>query len=77
MPRDELAQLAATRCEIAAFLRFARAPWAERIKDRWVIGDLRYDREAQLGFSEIELEQREKCPRHVPPWIPPRGELLH
>jgi inner membrane protein len=76
MPRDELAQLAETRCEVAAFLKFARAPWAERIKDRWVIGDLRYDREAALGFSEIELDQRENCPRHVPPWVAPRSELL-
>jgi len=76
IPRDQLAQLSRVRCEAAAFMKFARLPWAERIRERWVLGDFRYDREAALGFSEIELAQTERCPALVPPWIPPRRDLL-
>jgi inner membrane protein len=76
IPRDRLANLAVTRCEVAAFMRFSRVPWAEHIKGRWVLGDLRYDREPDFGFSELELNAHERCPAHPPPWIPPRAELL-
>jgi inner membrane protein len=77
MPGNEIAQLAATNCEAAAFMRFARVPWAMQRDDRWLVGDLRYDREPGLGFAELELpEGSARCPRHVPPWIPPRAEIM-
>ena len=65
-------------CRVDALMRFVRAPWLERIgEDRLVIGDLRYDRESGLGFSEIEVESdAEPCPTLVPPWVPPRADLL-
>jgi inner membrane protein len=72
--RSELAQLQATRCEAAGYLRFARAPWWSKAVDAVQLGDLRYDREPQAGFSEIVLQ--DACPRHVPPWQPPRNDLL-
>jgi inner membrane protein len=68
---DVLAQLSATRCEAAAFMRFARAPWAAPVENRWILGDLRYDREPELGFSEIELTADVRCPMHTPPWVTP------
>ena len=71
MPRDRLSHLVATRCEAAAFMRFARAPWASMIDGQWILGDMRYDREPELGFSEIALAPDEHCPAHVPPWVPP------
>ncbi|MFO7304348.1 MAG: metal-dependent hydrolase [Gammaproteobacteria bacterium] len=59
-------------CRVAAFMRFARAPWLARVGDSDVIGDLRYDRQAKLGFAEIEIESdAEACPHWVPPWVPP------
>lgn len=82
MPRNQIAHLAATDCEAAAFLRFARAPWAIVDEQRSVIGDLRYDREAELGFAEIELDENEalgqlaRCPSGLPPWTPPRQDLI-
>jgi inner membrane protein len=77
MPRDQIAKLAATNCEAAAFLRFARAPWSAQQDGRTVIGDLRYDREAGLGFAELALqEETARCPQHVPPWTPPREDLI-
>jgi inner membrane protein len=71
MPREHLSHLAATRCEAAAFMRFARAPWASNIDGQWILGDMRYDRESELGFSEIALAPHEQCPAHIPLWAPP------
>jgi inner membrane protein len=76
IPRDRLRTLAAARCEVAAFMRFSRVPWAEQIGGRWVLGDLRYDREPEYGFSEFELSSAPRCPAHVPDWIEPRQALL-
>lgn len=75
MPRDQLRTLANRYCAAAVFLHFARAPWASLTNDRWIVGDLRYDRESELGFAEIELQDTSSCP-HAPPWLPPRNELL-
>ena len=76
LSRDALRDLARTSCEAAALLRFARAPWYAEHGDRRVIGDLRYDREPALGFAEIDLARAARCPGYVPPWVPPRSDLL-
>ena len=77
-----LHELIATDCRAAGFMRFARAPWMNltdvvgSTTPQPVIGDLRYDRETALGFAELLLgPDRGRCPRHVPPWLPPRGDL--
>jgi inner membrane protein len=75
--RASLAELAAS-CQGLAFLRFARAPFVAEAAAGGgrAIGDARYDREPGLGFAELSLDARSKdCPRFVPPWLPPRGEL--
>jgi len=78
LPIAELAALAKRHCEVAAFLRFARVPWFVSEPGRLVVGDLRYDREPELGFAELALELAPtRCPRFVPPWIPPRQDLLN
>lgn len=75
-PLRHLQELWRENCRVDAFMRFARAPWLSRIVDRWVLGDLRYDREAELGFAELEIESdAERCPKVLPPWVPPREEL--
>jgi inner membrane protein len=75
--RGTLATLTKLRCEAAAYLRFSRAPWWIRTSASWQLGDLRYDREPTAGFSEIVLDDDSvSCPRHPPPWQPPRSELL-
>lgn len=76
-PRNELAALARTNCEVAAVLRFMRAPWFAHVDGKSVLGDRRYDRETGLGFAEIEvLDPPAHCPRFVPRWIPPRADIL-
>jgi inner membrane protein len=75
-PQARLAQLARQDCHVAAFLQFARAPWLAATRDGTVLGDLRYDREPELGFAEIALDySKDACPTHIPPWLPPRSDL--
>ena len=76
MPRSSLAQLAATYCRAAAFLRFARAPWESEQGPLPLIGDLRFASGARSGFAELELERAAACPWLVPSWQPPRSDLL-
>jgi inner membrane protein len=73
----ELRSRVATDCDAAAAMRFIRVPWLATIEAAPVLGDLRYDREQALGFAEIELQNPPgACPRWVPPWRPPRADLL-
>jgi inner membrane protein len=75
-PVDRLATLAATNCEAAAALRFIRMPWLANVKNQLVLGDLRYDREEELGFAEIAITDHPTCPSFVPQWVEPRRDLL-
>ena len=77
MPRDQMAALAQAHCIAAEFMRFARVPWSLRREASWIIGDLRYDRESELGFAELDLKDdaNVSCPRPAP-WLPPRSDLL-
>jgi inner membrane protein len=74
---SQLSGLFASDCRVAAFLRFARAPWLAFVDGHLVLGDLRYDNEANLGFAEIDLSANlVSCPKWVPQWTPPRRDLL-
>lgn len=75
-PLEQLRNVAGANCEAAAALRFIRAPWLAAVKNELVLGDLRYDREVELGFSEIEIDDRPNCPMFVPGWIQPRIDVL-
>jgi inner membrane protein len=75
-PIERLATLAGTNCEVAAALRFIRMPWLADVDGELVLGDLRYDREEELGFAEIVVDDRPSCPPFVPGWVEPRHELL-
>lgn len=75
MPLERLKQLADRNCAATVLLHFARDPWVAQREGQWLIGDLRYDREAGLGFAELALQNEQSCPR-TPPWTPPRQDLL-
>jgi len=77
LPPGALAALAENNCRAAAFLRFARAPYLARVHGVQVIGDLRFDRGQGPSFAQLALDAERGCPRHVPPWEPPREDLLH
>jgi inner membrane protein len=77
LPQDLPATLAQDYCAVSALMQFARVPWAAPQGDGWLVGDLRYDREPELGFAEIEVgPTMDECPVHRPPWVPPRLDLL-
>ena len=77
MPADRLASLATQDCEARELLQFARAPFATQVDGRWVLGDLRFDRERALGMAEVALDagNPSRC-RYSVPWVPPRAALL-
>lgn len=70
----------AQRCDVHAYLRWSRAPFFAPVAGTggdFVVGDLRYDRSPDLDFAELRLSRDvEHCPRFVPPWRPPRTDLL-
>jgi inner membrane protein len=77
-PLDDLRRLAA-HCEVAALLRFVRAPFFLAGPGGMVVGDLRFDRDPELDFAELEISDAVSattCPRYVPSWTPPRADLL-
>jgi hypothetical protein len=75
-PQEQLQTVARTNCEAAAALRFIRVPWLATVDNEIVLGDLRYDRETELGFSEIPVTEQPNCPSVVPQWTEPRLDLL-
>jgi hypothetical protein len=64
-------------CVASAFLRFARIPfWLQEGGRATLVGDARFDRSPALDFTDLPLARGAECPRHVPPWEPPLGQLL-
>lgn len=77
MPRELPATLANEYCAVRALLQFARVPWMAPRGDGWLAGDLRYDREPELGMAEVAVgPAMDECPRRIPPWVEPRHDLL-
>ena len=75
-PLSELRSLSRENCVFDALLRFARAPfWTRDPVLGRVAGDVRYDRSSGLDFSDTVLDGV-ACPKNLPPWIPPRRDLL-
>ena len=84
IPLSELRAVADARCEARALLQFARVPYltGPGADQSRVIGDLRYDRSPGLDFSDVHLQgsqavgQADECPGYLPPWRPPRADIL-
>jgi inner membrane protein len=77
MDKSRLAELIAHNCDALALMQFVRAPFAVERSHRWIIGDLRFDREHGRGLAQLEISsahQAECLPRA--PWLAPRAELL-
>jgi hypothetical protein len=79
MARDvELAMLASESCPALAALRFIRVPvWSAASDSAVALGDARYGGGSGRGFSDVVVPRRAPvCPKNIPPWIPPRTDLL-
>jgi inner membrane protein len=77
-PIADLATLASESCPALAALRFIRVPaWQSKGAAAVLLGDLRYGGGSGNSFSDVSVpRQSSVCPRAVPPWTPPRSELL-
>jgi hypothetical protein len=73
----ELRGLATSKCEVGAALRFIRIPiWRPLDGGGTRISDVRYG-EGPGSFASVDAPARPaRCPRFVPPWVPPRQDLL-
>jgi hypothetical protein len=76
-PLGELTTLARASCRAFAGLRFIRVPVWSALDDSVVmLGDYRYGGPL-AGFTSLRISRRSAaCPPHVPPWTPPRADLL-
>ena len=74
----ELAALARESCPALAGLRFVRVPVWHAVDDSTVLlGDVRYGGGSGNGFTDVRVPRRSAaCPGAVPPWTPPRADLL-
>jgi inner membrane protein len=77
-PHAELSALARESCPALAALRFIRVPAWRAVDDSTVmLGDVRYGGGSGNGFSDVRVPRRSTaCPDAVPPWTPPRADLL-
>ena len=77
---ENLSALATQHCQFRQFLEFARAPFylkavGDSKTDFLIGGDLRYDREPELGFAEMVFLPQQTCLPHDPNWESPSGLL--
>jgi inner membrane protein len=77
-PRAELLSLSRESCLARAALRFIRVPiWRPLTDSTVMLGDARYGGASGGGFSDVAMPRRTAaCPHAVPPWTPPRADLL-
>ena len=77
-PIGELATLAHESCPALAALRFIRVPvWQSGSTGTVLLGDVRYGGGSGSSFSDVSVpRQSPVCPPALPPWTPPRAELL-
>jgi hypothetical protein len=77
-PLPELATLARESCPARAALRFIRVPtWRALDDSTLMLADVRYGGGSGSGFTDVRVPRRSAaCPKRVPPWTPPRAELL-
>jgi len=71
-----LRDLAANSEDAAAFLEWSRAPYVTQRGEATIAGDVRFDREAGIGFGELEVHRDQPLGGWVPSWVPPREDVL-
>lgn len=75
-PVAELRALAAERCELAAALEFIRVPvWERGANGVVTMYDLRFG-SGEGSFTTVVSRPGAACPRWVPGWGKPRGDVL-
>ena len=75
---EQLLTLARESCPALAALRFIRVPvWSVVDDSTFALGDARFGGGSGRGFTDVTVPRRSTvCPKAVPPWIPPRADLI-
>ncbi len=74
---QELKNLRRDNCYVAAQLKFIRAPFWYREKEKLYFADLRFETGSRGNFSKMEIPIKPtSCPKLIPPWSEPRLDLL-
>jgi len=76
-PSQEIEGLVRESCPARAAMRFIRVPiWTAAGDSLVLLGDVRYGGGGS-GFADVRVPRRSAaCPLAVPPWTPPRADLL-
>jgi inner membrane protein len=76
-PSQDLEALVRESCPALAAMRFIRVPiWSTLDDSTVLLGDVRYGGGGS-GFADVRVPRRSAtCPGAVPPWTPPRADLL-
>ena len=74
----ELTMLVRGSCTALASMRFIRVPiWRPSGDSTVILGDLRFGAAMGNGFTDVVIRLGSNdCPRRVPPWVPPREDLV-
>lgn len=80
--KDLHAELIEKSCRYRRFLNFARLPYLHAIgasgkTDGWIAGDLRYDRDKELGFSDFVVTLKDECDSPSSVWERPTERNSH
>ena len=77
-PTAQVVALARESCPARAALLFIRAPiWRFATDSTVLLGDARYGGASGNAFTDLRVPRRSAtCPLTLPPWIPPRVDLL-
>jgi inner membrane protein len=76
MPLERVRDLARSSCQFSSFLKFARVPTAELSGAKISAGDLRFRWRKSGDFSDFMFTEGDPCLGTIPPWEPPRKDLL-
>jgi inner membrane protein len=71
IPIEQFEMIRKESCTFRRLLTFTRYPYLKiKSANEWIAGDLRFDREEGLGFSELMIQVPDQCTRGEP-WMPP------
>ena len=76
-PSAQLATLVRESCPAFAAMLFIRVPiWRTAADSTVLLGDVRYGGGSGNGFTDVRVQRSAGCSVRLPPWTPPRADLL-
>ena len=73
----EMRQLSESHCDFRELLKFARVPFWKAVQGGYIVGDLRYDFNTEMGFAKFKTDSNYHCLGTLPPWDEPVDALTN